>query len=68
MRILLFLIKFKLNIYTNVDDYNKIVLSKNKLRKSLKWSCFPPNYSGETMTLLVYDFLGLIYKDIIVML
>ncbi|WP_342261575.1 hypothetical protein [Spiroplasma endosymbiont of Notiophilus biguttatus] len=26
MRILLFLVKFKLNIYTNVDDYNKVVL------------------------------------------
>ncbi|WP_342276001.1 hypothetical protein [Spiroplasma endosymbiont of Nebria brevicollis] len=50
MRILLFLVKFKLNIYTNVDDYNKIVLSKRQTRKIIKKGGFPPTYSGETMT------------------
>ena len=50
MRILLFLVKFKLNIYTNVDDYNKVVLSKRQTKKIIKRGGLPPSYSGETMT------------------
>ncbi len=50
MRILLFLVKFKLNIYTNVDDYNKVVLSKRQTKRIIKRGGLPPSYSGETMT------------------
>ncbi len=50
MRILLFLVKFKLNIYTNTDDYNKVVLSKRQTKKIIKRGGLPPSFSDETMT------------------
>ncbi len=50
MSILLSLVKFKLNIYTNTDDYNKVVLSKRQIKKIIKHGGLPRSYSGETMT------------------
>ncbi len=56
MRILLFLVKFKLNIYTNVDDYNKVVLLKRQTKQIIKRGSLLLSYSSEIMT-FSYDFL-----------
>lgn len=54
MRILLFLVKFKLNIYTNIDDYNKVVFSRRQIKKMIKRGGLPPSYNGDVLTLVLY--------------
>ncbi|WP_425381824.1 hypothetical protein [Spiroplasma endosymbiont of Polydrusus pterygomalis] len=65
MRILLFLVKFKLNIYPNVDDYNKVILSQRQMKPIINVMAYH-RVIVMKLWFLVYDFHGLIYNDIIV--
>ncbi|WP_338957434.1 hypothetical protein [Spiroplasma endosymbiont of Tiphia femorata] len=54
MRFLGFVVIFNLNLYTNIEDYNKVVFSRRRTKKMIKKGIMPPSYSGEAMAMTLF--------------
>lgn len=54
MRVFGFFVIFNLNLYTNIDDYNKVVFSRRRTKKMIKKGIMPPSYSGEAMPMTLF--------------
>ncbi|WP_458257777.1 hypothetical protein [Spiroplasma endosymbiont of Dactylopius coccus] len=54
MRVFLFFVVFNINLYTNIEDYNKVVFSRRRTKKMIKRGIMPPSYSGEAMTMTLF--------------
>lgn len=50
-----FILKFDLYLYSNLEDYNKVVYSKRQTKKLLKKGVMPPSYIGEALKLTYYS-------------
>lgn len=55
MRVYGFLLRFELFLYSNLDDYNKVVYSKRQTKKLIKKGVVPPSYSGEAYKMVYYS-------------